>query len=211
VFELRQQPGYQGVAALYPLHIVFSLHEPVYWYGVVTAIAFGAGSFFAYIGGLAGDRFDKKYIAIAGNAFIPLMAFSGLGGSLVISAVLFILGWWARYFRTPARRALLAHVTPPHERSFAFGFLHALDIGGGVLSGLFALLFVALHFPIGIIILFAILPLMISTALLFFVRHTTLYPEETPLQHRSANDPRRGLHAVPLSSRRGHAVRLQLL
>jgi len=176
--------GYQGVTALYPLYIIFSLHAAVYWYGIITAVAFGAGSFVAYVGGLAGDRFDKKYIAIAGNAFIPLMAFSGLGGSLFTSALLFILGWWARYFRTPARRALLVHVTPPSGRGFSFGFLHALDVGGGVLSGLFALLFIALHIPIGVIVLYAAVPLVISTALLFFVRRTTLYPEESPLQGR---------------------------
>src|SRR6185312_9671676 len=91
--------GYQGVAALFPLYIVLELHEKVFWYGLITGIAFGAGSFFAFIGGLAGDRFDKKYVSIAGNAFIPLMAFSGLTHQLWLSAVLFILGWWARYFR----------------------------------------------------------------------------------------------------------------
>ncbi len=39
--------GYQGVAALFPLYVVFELHEPVYWYGIITAVAFGAGSFFS--------------------------------------------------------------------------------------------------------------------------------------------------------------------
>ena len=176
--------GYQGVAALFPLHIVFSLHEPVYWYGIITGIAFGAGSFFAYVGGLAGDRFDKKYVAIAGNMFIPLMAFSGLASSLRLSALFFILGWWARYFRTPARRALLVHVTPKDMRSYAFGVLHALDIGGGMLSALLALLLLALHVSIGIIILYAALPLIVSTVLLLFVKRSTLYQEESPLQER---------------------------
>jgi MFS family permease len=188
--------GYQGVAALFPLYVVFSLHEPVYWYGIVTAIAFGAGSLFAYIGGLAGDRFDKKYIAIAGNTFIPFMALSGLAHSLWLSAVLFILGWWARYFRTPARRALLVEVTPPQERAFAFGFLHALDIGGGMLSALLALFFLALHVSINTVILCGVIPLVVSTALLLFVRRTTLYPEESPLQQRS-NDS-----ASPTADRR---------
>lgn len=96
--------GYQGVAALFPLHVVSSLDAPVYWYGTVTAVAFGDGSFFAYIGGLAGDRFDKKYVSITSNTSIPLMAFSSLAHVLWLSALLFILGWWARYFRTPARR-----------------------------------------------------------------------------------------------------------
>ncbi len=176
--------GYQGVTALFPLHLVFSLHEPVYWYGIVTGIAFGAGSFFAYIGGLAGDRFDKKYVAIGGNTFIPLMALSGLANSLWLSALLFILGWWARYFRTPARRALLVHVTPNEERGYAFGVLHALDIGGGMLSALLALLFLARHVPVGVIMLYAAVPLVVSTVLLFFVKRTTLYQEESPLRER---------------------------
>ncbi|MEY2343351.1 hypothetical protein AB4090_14835 [Acidithiobacillus sp. IBUN Pt1247-S3] len=52
--------GYQGVAALFPLYVVFELHAAIYWYGIITAIAFGGGSFFAYLGGLAGDHFDQK-------------------------------------------------------------------------------------------------------------------------------------------------------
>jgi len=181
--------GYQGVAALFPLYIVFTLHEPVYWYGIVTAIAFGAGSLFAYVGGLAGDRFDKKYISIAGNAFIPLMAFSGLAHALWLSALLFILGWWARYFRTPARRALLVHVTPPQERGYAFGVLHALDIAGGMLSALFVLLFLSLHVPISTIMLYAALPLIASTGILLFVQRTRLYSDETPMSERGTGAP----------------------
>jgi MFS family permease len=180
--------GYQGVAALFPFDIVFRLHAPVFAYGIVTAIAFGGGSFFSYIGGLAGDRFDRKYVAIAGNAFIPLMAFSGIAHGLRLAAVFFILGWWARYFRTPARRALLVNVTRPQERGMVFGFLHALDIGGGMLSALAALLFLALRIPISIIILFALLPLVISTGLLFFVQRTELYPASTP-RAVAARDP----------------------
>ncbi|MGH6988525.1 MAG: MFS transporter [Stellaceae bacterium] len=181
--------GYQGVSALFPLYIVFALHEPVYWYGVVTAVAFGGGSAVAYIGGRLGDRFDKKYIAIAGNVFIPLMAFSGLAHALWLSAVLFVLGWWARYFRSPPRRALLVHVTPAAARGFAFGVLHGLDVAGGMLSALTALILVALHVPIATIMLIAIIPLVVSTGMLILVRRDRLYPEETPLAERRADDP----------------------
>lgn len=183
--------GYQGVAALFPLHLVFGLHAPVYVYGIVTAIAFGGGSVVAYLGGLAGDRLDRKAIAIAGNALIPLMAFAGIAHGLRSSAAFYILGWWARYFRTPARRALLVNVTPPQERSLAFGFLHALDIGGGMLSALLALLFLWLRMPVGTIILYAVAPLVVSTALLFFVRRTELHAAATPrpaAQARGAGD-----------------------
>ena len=176
--------GYQGVAALYPLYLVFVLHAPVYWYGAVTAIAFGAGALVSYLGGLAGDRFDRKRIAIIGNCFIPLMALCGLTHVAWLSGLLFILGWWARYFRSPPRRALLVQVTAPGERGFAFGFLHALDIAGGMLSALAALLSIALGWPIGLIMLGAIAPLAVSTGLLFFVRRTQLYPETTSLAQR---------------------------
>ncbi len=181
--------GYQGVAALFPLYIVFQLHAPVYVYGIVTAIAFGGGSLVSYIGGWAGDRFDRKVIAIAGNSFIPLMAFAGLAHDLWSSAAFFILGWWARYFRTPARRALLVNVTPPEDRSMAFGVLHALDIGGGMLSALLALLFLWLHAAVGTIILYAILPLAVSTGLLFFVRCAEVYPGQTPRGEPRAGEP----------------------
>lgn len=181
--------GYQGVAALFPLYVVFRIHAPVYVYGIVTAIAFGGGSLVSYIGGLAGDRFDRKIIAIAGNALIPLMALSGITHHLWPSATFFILGWWARYFRTPARRALLVNVTPPEERSLAFGFLHALDIGGGMLSALLVLLFLWRQVAVGTIILFAILPLVVSTVLLFFVQRTELYPAATPRPVASGADP----------------------
>ena len=176
--------GYQGVSALFPLYIVFTLHEPVFWYGLITAIAYGAGSLFSYVGGLVGDRLDKKYVAIAGNTFIPLMAFCGLAHVIWLSAVLFILGWWARYFRTPPRRALLVNVTQTYDCGLAFGVLHALDIAGGMISALLALLFIALHFQVGIIMLFATAPLVVSTLLLFFVERTRLYPEASPLQQR---------------------------
>jgi MFS family permease len=176
--------GYQGVAALFPLYIVLELHKPVYWYGIITGIAFGAGSFFSFVGGLAGDRFDKKYVSIAGNTFIPLMTLSGIAHQLWLSALLFILGWWARYFRTPPRRALLVNVTAPNERGMAFGVLHALDIAGGMFSALLALFLISLHVPISVIILCAAIPLVISTCILFPVERTTVYPDETPMRER---------------------------
>jgi len=171
--------GYQGVTALFPLFVVLELHEPIYMYGIITAISFGAGSLFAYFGGKAGDKYDKKYVAILGNILIPLMAFSGLTHILWLSGGLFILGWWARYFRTPARRALLVNVSPHEMRAKVFGFLHALDIGGGMLSAFFAILFIWLHIPIGTIILYAAVPLVVSSLLLFFIERKMVYLDES--------------------------------
>ncbi len=170
--------GYQGVTALFPLFIVFELHQPIYMYGIITAISFGMGSLFAYFGGKAGDKYDKKYIAILGNIFIPFMAFSGLTHILWLSGGLFILGWWARYFRTPARRALLVNVSPQETRAKVFGFLHALDIGGGMFSAFLAILFLWLRVPIGTIILYSVIPLAVSSLLLFFIKREKVYLDD---------------------------------
>ncbi|HUY84264.1 MAG TPA: MFS transporter [Steroidobacteraceae bacterium] len=173
--------GYQGVAALFPLLMVLRLRAPIAAYGLATALAFGGGAFFSYLGGIAGDRHDKKRVAIAGNALIPLMALAGVMRAPWASALLFILGWWARYFRTPARRALLVNVTRPELRGKAFAILHALDIAGGMLSALAVMLFLAMRVAVGTIMLFAVGPLVISTALLFFVRRAATYPAVTPM------------------------------
>lgn len=172
--------GYQGVTALFPLYLVFQLHASLYAYGVVTAIAFGGGAFVGYLGGLAGDRFDRKAVAVAGNVLIPLMALAGLAHSLDLSALLYVLGWWARYFRSPPRRALLVSATPPQERSRAFGTLHALDIGGGMLSALLALGALWMKIPIATVMLWAVVPLLASTVLLLLVRREEVYGQQTP-------------------------------
>ncbi|MHB1869963.1 MAG: MFS transporter [Steroidobacteraceae bacterium] len=172
--------GYQGVTALFPLYLIFQLHASLYAYGVVTAIAFGGGAFVAYLGGLAGDRFDRKRVAIAGNLFIPLMALAGLAHTVGLAALLYVLGWWARYFRSPPRRALLVSATPPQERTRAFGILHALDIGGGMLSALIVLAALWLKVPVATVMLWAVVPLAVSTGLLLLVRRREVYLQQTP-------------------------------
>ncbi len=172
--------GYQGVTALFPLYLVFELHASLYVYGLVTAIAFGGGAFVAFIGGRAGDRLGHKRVAIVGNTLIPLMALAGLAGSVWLSALLYILGWWARYLRSPPRRALLVNATPPEQRIQAFGMLHALDIGGGMISALLALGALWLHLAVGHIMLWAVIPLMASTLLLVLVRRDRVYTAATP-------------------------------
>ncbi len=167
--------GYQAVTALFPLFLVIQLHQSVFVYGIVTGASFGIGSFFAYLGGKAGDRFDKKKIAIIGNLFIPLMSLAGLFSNVWIASILFILGWWSRYFRTPARRALLVEVSPPEHRSKVFGFLHGMDIGGGMLSAFGALFLLFLKVPISTILLLTFIPLLASTSILFFVSQKKKY------------------------------------
>ncbi|MDG6940258.1 MAG: MFS transporter [Nitrososphaerota archaeon] len=185
--------GYQAVAAVFPLYLVFSLHQPVYVYGVLISLSFGVGSLFSLVGGRYGDRVGRKKISILGNSFIPLMALSALTNNVALAGALFVAGWWARYFRTPARRALLVDITDPSFRSKVFGFLHGLDIGGGMLAALYSLIFVVLGVPYRDIILVTLAPLVVSTLCLLPVDptpHVKLAAEaakQTPAAEGSRN------------------------
>jgi hypothetical protein len=184
--------GYQGVTALYPLFLVLELHQSPFLYGLFTGLGFGIGSLFAFLGGRLGDRLPKKPIIIAGNLGILLLAVSGIPTTPWVTGLLFMTGWWFRYLRTPPRRALLTQVTAPEYRTKVFGFLHALDIGGGMFSIIAAIGLLLVGVSVPHIILFAAIPLTISTLVLLPVGKSELYPvEEPPSEKASAEDTER--------------------
>src|SRR5579875_1780323 len=120
----------------------------------------------SFVGGKLGDLHSKKLLSIAGNLMIPLMSFSVLAGNIAIIALLFIFGWWGRYFRTPTRRAWLVEVTEPDYRAKVFGFLHALDIGGGIIAVTYSVAMILLGYSLKAVMLLTALPLFISTLFL---------------------------------------------
>lgn len=155
--------GYQAVTAIFPLIVVLELHEPAYIYGVLLGLSFGVGSVFSLVGGKLGDRYGKKRISLLGNLLIPLMSLSVLFHSIILLGALFIFGWWARYFRTPVRRAWMVEVSNPEYRSKIFGFLHALDVGGGIIAVMYSIFLVFMRFSLQDIVLITSIPLLISS------------------------------------------------
>jgi MFS family permease len=176
--------GYQAVTAVFPLFLVIELKEPAYVYGLLLALSYGVGSAFSLFGGRLGDTHGKKPIALIGNLLIPLMSISVLFPSLVLLGALFVFGWWARYFRTPVRRAWLVEVSNPSYRSKVFGFLHALDIGGGIIAVGYSVVFALIGIPIRWIILVTALPIIVSS-LCLALAHTQ--PNEEYVQSHSAD------------------------
>ena len=152
--------GYQTAVAIFPIFLVITLGASASEYGIASAIAFGVGSFFGYIGGLLSDKYSGKRIAIFGNALIPLISLMALTQSVTIAVILFSAGWWARNFRSPARRLMLIAGSPKKHRSKIFGFLHALDIGGGMISILMLLLLLYLGLSYNKILLLTIIPII---------------------------------------------------
>lgn len=162
--------GYQMVIAGLPLFLVIDLKGAPWVLGLTMALAYGPGALIAYAGGRLGDRVGRKRIAVLGNTLIPLLSLTGIVASIAPAAGLFVTGWWARNFRSPARRAMLTEVVRPEQESQAFGLLHALDVGGGTLAAVFALLLIFFGVPFRIIFLLTLIPLIISTILVALVR-----------------------------------------
>jgi MFS family permease len=162
--------GYQAVLAIFPLFLVMNLHAAVWVFALATAISYGPGAIFGLIGGRLGDRYGHKKMAIGGNLLIPLLSLSGLATVPAAAVALFAGGWWARNFRSPPRRTLMTQMVTRDNRAKAFGFLHALDIGGGFLAATGAMILIWGGVALKEIFLITIIPLLCSSAVLAMVR-----------------------------------------
>jgi MFS family permease len=180
--------GYQAVTAIFPLIVVIELKEPAYVYGLLLALSHGVGSMFSLFGGRLGDRYNKKTLALIGNLLIPLMSISVLFPGVILLGAFFVFGWWARYFRTPARRAWLVEVSNPSYRSKVFGFLHALDIGGGIFAVAYSVVLALMGVPLRWIILVTAIPIFVSS-LCLILAHTEPNEDYIRSQTTEAGQP----------------------
>jgi len=175
--------GYQALIAGFPIFLVIYLRAPVYYLGIAFALAYGIGSLFSYFGGKLADRYGKKRIAILGNALIPILSFTGFAATAAQATAIFSSGWWARNFRTPARRAILADITANRHKGKAFGFLNALDVGGGVIAIIYLAVLLSLHIKFSTIFLLTAIPIAISTVCLVLIKYK---PRSRAAQSRAA-------------------------
>lgn len=132
--------GYQAVLAGFPLFLVITLHQPVWECGLASALSYGGALCSPLAGGHLGDRVGHRSLALAGNAVIPLLSLCALVASPLWAIGLLSGGWWSRTFRSPSRRVMLFEAVPDEQhRSAGFGFLHAFDVGGAALAGVYVL------------------------------------------------------------------------
>lgn len=162
--------GYQAVIVGFPLFIVLILRAPVYYYGIAEALNYGVGSFFAYYGGKLASKYGSRKIAILGNSLIPILSFTGFAATVYEAVAIFAGGWWARNFRSPARRTLMSESVSVTNRSRAYGLLHGLDVGGGILATLVFISLISLGYPFRTVFIVTIIPIAISTLMLLRVR-----------------------------------------
>ncbi|MDA8297815.1 MAG: MFS transporter [Actinomycetota bacterium] len=159
--------GYQSVLAGFPLFLVLVLHQPVWEFGLASALSYGGGALFSLAGARLGERLGHRRLALIGNAIIPLLSLSALVASPGVAIGLLCGGWWARNLRSPSRRVMLVEAVPDEaHRSAAFGFLHALDVGGGAVAGCYVLASVLVGLSFRWIFLVTVAPLVMSTVML---------------------------------------------
>lgn len=181
--------GYQSVLAGFPLFLVLTLHQPIWEFGLASALSYGVGAVFSFAGGRIGDRVGHRRLALAGNSVIPLLSLCALVASPVWAIGFLSGGWWARNLRTPSRRVMLVEAVPEEkDRSAAFGFLHALDVGGGALAGVYVLIALSQHVAFRWIFLATIVPLVLSTIALSRASTGTTRASDAPA--KAAEDHR---------------------
>ncbi len=183
--------GYQAVQALFPIFLVATLASNPLYFGIANALAFGGGAALAYVGGLLSDRYSRKWIAVAGSAVILLMSAIGLAHTPLLAVALFVGGWWGRNFRSPSRRAMLTDASRREDRGKVFGFLHALDIGGGLVSVVALMILLSANLGQGSILLLTAVPLAVSVSLLVASRdiRSPVFRDRAP--PRAAASPRK--------------------
>jgi len=162
--------GYQAVIVGFPLFIVLILKAPVYYYGIAEALNYGVGSIFAYYGGRLSSKYGSKKIAILGNSLIPILSFTGFSSTVYEAVAIFAGGWWSRNFRSPARRALMSETVSEENRSRAYGLLHGLDVGGGILATLIFIFLISRNYSFRMVFLITVIPIVISTLMLVKVK-----------------------------------------
>ncbi len=195
--------GYQAVQALFPIFLVITLASSPLAFGIANALAFGGGAVLAYIGGVLSDRYSRKWIVVIGSAFILLMSAVGLATSPIMAVALFTGGWWGRNFRSPPRRAMLADVSKRRDLGKTFGLLHALDVGGGMLSVVFLVILLAVGVSHRSIFILTAIPITISMLLIILtsdIRKGKANVAGTPLMKRSSIVNRRTFWGIIIAT-----------
>jgi hypothetical protein len=159
--------GYQAVWAGFPLFLVVVLRQPVWEFGVASASSYGGGALFSFAGARIGERIGHRRLALIGNSATPLLSLSALPICPAAAVGLLCGGWWARNLRSPSRRTMLVEAGPREvDRSLAFGFLHAWDVGGGAVAGSYVLISMVAGVSFRWVFLLTVAPLVVSTVAL---------------------------------------------
>lgn len=159
---------------LLPIYLTSVLGAPVALVGVVEGAAEGAASLTKLAAGPLGDRYSRRPLIAAGYGMAAL-------GKVIVAAA---TGWagvlagrvvdrLGKGIRGAPRDALLVEDVDDAERGRVFGFHRAMDTFGAVVGPLLGLAgYELLDHEIAPLLWVAVIPAVLSVALVFLVRET---------------------------------------
>ncbi|MDD5329693.1 MAG: MFS transporter [Sulfuricella sp.] len=160
------------VYPLLPLYLASVLMAGPKALGLIEGVAEATGSLLKLFGGVMADRMRAtKYWVVGGYSLAalsrPLIA---LAGSWPVVLALRFADRTGKGLRSSPRDAMLALSVEPHQRGLAFGFHRAMDNAGAVAGPLLAAWMLSRGMPIREILLWTLLPGVITVGLALSIR-----------------------------------------
>jgi|SRR5665811_1156297 len=182
------------IHGLLPLFLVVNLGASAAVLGLVEGIAEAAANIARVFSGWLSDTLQRrKALAVAGYGLAaitkPLFPIASAVWLVLAARVLDRIG---KGLRGAPRDALIADVTPAAQRGAAFGLRQSLDTVGATIGPLLAIgLMLLFNDDIRTVLWFAVIPAMISVAILvFFVREPVAKTKEkrVPIKAREIGE-----------------------
>ncbi|MDQ1680700.1 MAG: hypothetical protein QOI42_1559, partial [Frankiaceae bacterium] len=179
-----------------PIFLTVTLGAPPAVVGTVEGIAEGAAAATKLLAGRLSDRWRRRPLIAAGYGLAAvgkvLIAVAFAWPVVLAGRVVDRIG---KGIRGAPRDALLVVGVPAEARGRAFGLHRAADTAGAVVGPAIGLAgYVALHHHVRPLLVMAVVPAVLSVALVAAVREGS----STPSRRRAAPSPRRGAATVPL-------------
>lgn len=169
------------VYPLVPLYLASVLMAGPQALGIIEGIAEATGGLLKLFAGVLADKTrSTKYWVVGGYSLAALgRPFLALAASWPVVLGLRFADRVGKGLRSSPRDAMLALSVAPHQRGLAFGFHRALDNAGAVVGPLLAAWLLYRGMPIRNILLWTLVPGIITVALALCIREPL---REMPLQ-----------------------------
>ena len=172
--SLLNDSASEMIYPLLPVFLTSVLGATPVTVGVIEGAADGLASILKYFAGSFSDRVARrKPLIVAGYGLAAasraLIAVAGRWPAVLTARLIDRTG---KGIRSAPRDAIIADVTPLHDRGRAFGFQRALDHTGAVVGPLLALFFLnVINLPLRTLFMIAVIPGAIGVLMLLLFLH----------------------------------------
>ena len=172
--SLAQDAASELMYPLLPILLTTTLGAPAAVVGLIEGVAEGVAAAMKYLSGRWSDRYGRKPAVVGGYGLAAIgkmvIAAAGIWPVVLVGRVVDRIG---KGIRGAPRDALLAEGVPPESLGKVFGFHRAADTMGAVIGPLLGLaILTATDDDIGLALWIAVIPALISVALVSLTRET---------------------------------------